>query len=246
MDSDPQACRPQTNRYRYEEFGDSPAWVRWETGILREIRSLVAVVVTLTATVLIGNVPAARAQDGSHRVASDRSPAVHAVVQCAPGPTPSARQSQLNTTPKGRGPWHVPHDPCNTEPIQHWNNCAYWADEKRPDIWRYAVLQPGGGYGPRGGAWHIKLDAAKFGFKISHRPKVGDIAAWPPNAVMGTRRFGIETITHMASPGGHVAYVERVRGKQITISSTGLDTKGGYTFSFKYNRRQSYFIHRGR
>jgi surface antigen len=131
--------------------------------------------------------------------------------------------------------------------LLHWDNCAYWAEEKRPDIWRNAVLQPDGGYTHgAGGAWNIKIDAARYHYRISHLPKVGDIAAWPPNAKMGTHKSGTRTITHYASPGGHVAYVERVRGRQITISTTGLDTAGGYTFSLKFNRTRTFFIHRGR
>lgn len=207
----------------------------------RPMARLAAGVAVMATVVLMGYPPAANAHVA--RAAVSRT-----TVQCSPGPTPLTTKSRFNTTPAGHGPWQVPRDPCNTEELLHFDNCAYWADEKRPDIWRYAVLQPKGGYshGAGGGAWNIKIDAKKYGFNINHKPKRGDIAAWPPNAAMGTEQSGGRTITHFASPGGHVAYVEKVRGKKITISTTGLSTLGGYTFTIKYNRHRTFFIHRGR
>jgi surface antigen len=206
----------------------------------RQVSTLAITASAVVTTALVGYAPRALA----HSAVSARP----AAVQCAAGPTPSARKSTYNTTPSGHGPWRVAHDPCNGEPLMHWDNCAYWAEEKRPDIWRNAVNRPGGGYShlAGGGAWNIKIDARKYGYRISHKPKSGDIVAWPPNAVMGTQKAGTQTITHFASPGGHVAYVESVRGKRITISSTGLGTAGGYTFTLKFNRHKAFFIHRGR
>jgi surface antigen len=209
-----------------------------------KLRSAVAVAVSLMATVGLGSAAATTVHAGTAR---SMSAASRAVVLCAPGPLPSTKKSPFNTTPPGPGPWHVPRDPCNSELLLHWDNCAYWAEEKRPDVWRDAVMRPGGGYSHgNGGAWNIKIDAKKYHFKITHKPKVGDLAAWPPNAIMGSHKFGVQTITHVASPGGHVAYVEKVHGKRITISTTGLDTVGGYTFSLKFSRHKTYFIHHGR
>jgi surface antigen len=136
----------------------------------------------------------------------------------------------------------VPRDPCNSEPLAHWTNCAYWGEEKRPDIWRYAVDNESGEYI----AWQVKGDAAKYGFHINHTPQVGDLAAWPPNATMGTEKSGNRTIVHIASAGGHLAYVQHVHGQRIAISTTGIDSHGGYTFTIKYNQRRTFFIHRGR
>jgi surface antigen len=210
---------------------------------LREIRAVLTVAVAMTATAFVGTVSPAIA----HGTAAAVTPSARAVVACAPGPTPSSSKSRFNTTPAGRGPWHVPHDPCNSEPLVHWDNCAYWAEEKRPDIWRDAVMQPDGGYNHAGGgAWNIKIDAKKYGYQISHKPKRGDLAAWPPDAVMGTSKSGTQTMTHYASPGGHVAYVEKAHGKKVTISTTGIDTAGGYTVTLKFNRHKTYFIHRSR
>jgi surface antigen len=205
----------------------------------RSITALVSAALAVTTTTLVGHAPQASA-----RVPAANLPAV---VQCARGPLPLATKTRFNTTPAGHGPWQVPLDPCNSEPLMHWDNCAYWAEEKRPDVWRNAVLRPGGGYTHGGGgAWNIKIDAKKYHYRISHKPKVGDLAAWKPNAKMGTEQRGRRTITHFASPGGHVAYVEKVHGKHVTLSSTGLGTAGGYTFKLKFSRLKTFFIHRGR
>jgi surface antigen len=153
--------------------------------------------------------------------------------------------STYNTTPSGPGPWTVPTDPCNTEGRGYSNiyeNCAYWGAEKRPDIWTRAVWIYGYTVAPTG-AWDIELDAAEAGFSIDHTPQVGDLVAWPPNAVMGTDSNGGQWT---ASPGGHVAYVEAVNSAStITVSEMGVDSDpvGGYTSVLTYNPSASYFIH---
>ncbi len=169
-----------------------------------------------------------------------------ATGQCT-GLVPSTTPSSFNRTPRGAGPWHVPLDPCNPEPLAHYTNCAYWGAEKRPDIWQNAVLQPDGGYGhgASGGAWNIKIDAATYGYRISHRPKAGDLAAWPPNATMGSEKSGSGTIIRLASPGGHVAYVEKAWASRVKLSTTGIGSHGGYTFILKFNKHKTFFIHRG-
>jgi surface antigen len=135
-------------------------------------------------------------------------------------------------------------DPCNTEARPgngYYENCAYWAAEKRPDIWVNAVWKYGYPEAP-GGAWNIELDAAKAGYPIDHNPQIGDVVAWPPNAEMGT---GSEGGAYTASSGGHVAYVENVNADgTITISEMGVSgSTGGYTDTFTYNQEDSYFIH---
>jgi surface antigen len=160
--------------------------------------------------------------------------------------TAATKRSRFNTTPKGAGPWHVPLDPCNSEGSglrsTPYSNCAYWAAEKRPDVWRRAVLKYGYPKAP-GGAWNVELDAKRAHFPINHRPKVGDLGAWPPGATMGTTKTGV---TRFASPGGHVAYVEKVRKhRSITLSSMGIGSSpsGGYTFTIRFNKAESFFIH---
>lgn len=157
--------------------------------------------------------------------------------------TSSTTASRYNTTPKGHGPWQVPLDPCNSEGQGNastpYYNCAYWAAEKRPDLWANAVLKYGYDVAP-GGAWNIEVDARRAGYRISHRPRVGDIAAWPDNATIGHTRRGR---TFTASPGGHVAYVQRVRASRITISTMGVSNHGGKTETITFNRHKTYFIH---
>lgn len=179
-------------------------------------------------------------------VANAQPRAAVAAAHCD-GSVPSTKHSVYDTTPTGAGPWQVPRDRCNPEGFDHYMNCAYWAAEKRPDIWKNAVSKPGGGYTHGlGGAWNVELDAKKYGYRINHTPRVGDIAAWPPNAAMGTQTSHGTTLTRYASDGGHVAYVEKVVNDHITVSSMGLHSAGGYTFTLKYNRHKTYFIHRGR
>jgi surface antigen len=134
-------------------------------------------------------------------------------------------------------------DPCNSEARPgngFYENCAYWAAEKRPDIWVNAVWK----YGypqPPGGAWNIELDAQQAGYPIDHTPQAGDVVAWPPNATMGTLVGSGPTF---ASAGGHVAYVESVNGEgTITISEMGLNDEGGYTTILGYDPQESWFIH---
>lgn len=193
------------------------------------------------------------------------STAVHASVvvhakpasrHCTSTSRTGAKPSKYNRTPNRAGPWRVPLDPCNTEAggahKVPYANCAYWAAEKRPDVWVHAVWKFG--Y-PRfhGGAWNIERDAHKAGYRISHHPKVGDLALWPPNARMGFSSTGSASNgskqIYVASPGGHVAYVEKVgMHGQIKISTMGWLTlsggdDGGYTVTFIYNKDRSFFVH---
>jgi surface antigen len=166
------------------------------------------------------------------------------VQRCSSPSTTGTAPSRYNTTPPGSGPWQVPVDPCNTEAGHHgdfYENCAYWAAEKRPDIWVNAVWKYG--YARPGGGWDVELDAKKAGYPINHSPQPGDIVAWPPNAVMGSTRKGTTASRRVvswfrASPGGHVAYVESVNGYDITISEMGSPPfVGGDTETFEYNPR---------
>jgi surface antigen len=179
-------------------------------------------------------------------VATGHSSVLTAAHRCASGPVVSTVPSVLNRTPHAPNPWTVPIDPCNSEAMpgaKHppYSNCAYWAAEKRPDLWRHAVLRYG--YTHVGGGWDIEIDARRAGYHIGHRPKAGDIAAWRPNARMGGEGHGIVAY---ASPGGHVAYVEKVLSHhRIKISEMGITSSGGYTKRLRYSKH-TYFIHRGR
>ena len=156
--------------------------------------------------------------------------------------------SRYNRTPPGGGPWKVPIDPCNTEGTgarrsNIYGNCAYWAAEKRPDVWVYAVWRYGYQVAP-GGAWNIELDAQRAAYPIDHSPRSGDLAVWPPNARMGVEEPGGRLT---ASPGGHVAYVERVKpGGTIVISEMGSGRAaagaGGMTLPLVYDTRSTYFL----
>jgi surface antigen len=164
------------------------------------------------------------------------------------GITPSA----YNTTPPGEL-WQVPKDPCNTEGRsgnEYYENCAYWAAEKRPDIWVEAVWKYGYSQ-PPGGAWNIELDARRAGFPIDHVPAAGDVAAWPSDGAMGAvvpfpgaQENAWETWT--ASPGGHVAYVEAAEpGGIIVISQMGVaGAQAGETNTLRYDAAETFFIHR--
>lgn len=176
--------------------------------------------------------------------ASSRTAALSADTECTSPSSTGSDPSKYNRTPKGAGPWHVPLDPCNTEGSgaskTPYYNCAYWAAEKRPDVWVNAVWKYGYSQ-TRPGAWRIPVDAKKAGYPVDHKPKVGDIAAWGQNVQMGTTAGGV---TYTASPGGHVAYVEKVRSHhRITISSFGQGTGGGYTTTIAFNRKHTQFIH---
>ena len=168
----------------------------------------------------------------------------HATPQCSSPSSTGTTPSQYNTTPPGPGPWQVPVDPCNTEKdggggANFFNNCAYWAAEKRPDIWVNAVWPFGYSQAP-GGAWNIELDAAQAGFSIDHTPRPGDVTDWPPNATMGTSG----RTSWYASADGHVAYVEAVNDDgTITISQMGVNSLGGYTTRLNYDRMETFFIH---
>jgi surface antigen len=146
----------------------------------------------------------------------------------------------------------VPKDPCNTEGRsgnEYYENCAYWAAEKRPDIWVEAVWKYGYSQSP-GGAWNIELDAQQAGFPIDHAPAAGDVAAWPPDGTMGTAvpfpgAQGGASGTWTASPGGHVAYVEAVEPEGVVvISQMGVaGTQAGETNALRYNAAETFFIH---
>jgi surface antigen len=154
------------------------------------------------------------------------------------------KASKYNRTPTGSGPWKVPLDPCNTEGTgatdTPYDNCAYWAAEKRPDVWVKAVWKYG--YSTKKpGAWRIKADAHRAGYSINHRPQAGDIAAWGRNAAMGHSPDGV---SYTASPGGHVAYVENVASKaKIVMSSMGTGVDGGVTTPLVYDKKHTFFIH---
>jgi surface antigen len=170
-------------------------------------------------------------------------------------PSPSGSglaPSAFNTTPTGEL-WQVPIDPCNNEgksQSNYYDNCAYWAAEKRPDIWVEAVWKYGYPEAP-GGAWNIELDAAKAGFRfpIDHVPAAGDIAAWPDNASMGSTvpitGIGGAFGGAYASEGGHVAYVEAIEPEGvIVISQMGAVAEHGETIGLRYNAEETFFIHR--
>jgi surface antigen len=170
--------------------------------------------------------------------------ATKAARDCGNPSHASTDPSRFNRTPKGADPWQVPLDECNTEgagaSTTPYYNCAYWAAEKRPDVWVNAVLLYGYS-SKRPGAWRIPVDAQKAGYRVDHHPVVGDIAAWGRNDQMGTTSGGT---TYTASPGGHVAYVEHVRPHgRITISSMGQGATGGYTTTIKFNKKHTRFIH---
>jgi len=207
----------------------------------RPATSLIALVLTLasvaTCSSALGKSSAPAQQSGALPAARRH---------CSSPSSTGTAPSQYDTTPRGPGPWHVPRDPCNTEANGRrdmYGNCAYWAAEKRPDIWVNAVWIYG--YPKPYGGWDVELDARKAGYPINHVPHVGDIAAWPPNALIGIGyRGGKSPTVYQASPGGHVAYVERVNGNSITISEMGTaGVDGGVTLTFEYEPKQSWFIH---
>jgi surface antigen len=204
---------------------------------MRAVR-LAATGVAAISLVLGALGPVASASAGNRLAPRD-----HGHDDCGDPSHASTKPSKFNTTPNGGGPWKVRLDPCNTEGAGSestpYYNCAYWAAEKRPDVWVNAVLLYGYS-STKPGAWRIRVDARKAGYPITRRPKAGDIAAWARNATMGTTATGI---TYTASPGGHVAYVERVlTHHRITLSSMGQGSDGGYTTTIKFARHTS-FIH---
>lgn len=167
-----------------------------------------------------------------------------AAKQCTSTSKTGSRPSRYNRTPKGAGPWSVPLDPCNTEgtgaSATPYFNCAYWTAEKRPDVWVNAVWKFG--YSTKKpGAWRILVDAKKAGYPTDHKPQAGDIAAWGRNAPMGNAPGGTH---YTASPGGHVAYVEKVLSKsKIVMSSMGTGANGGITTKLMFNKKHTTFIH---
>jgi surface antigen len=181
---------------------------------------------------------------GSASATGARPTKAHA-ASCTVTSATSIKVSKYNKTPKGSGPWHVALDPCNPEGLglstPPYYDCAYWAAEKRPDVWTNAVDKYGYAVAP-GGAWNVEIDAKRAHYSITHTPKVGDIAAWKPNATMGHTGDGT---TYSASPGGHVAYVQKVHGRHITISTMGVSNDGGKTETLVFNTK-TFFIHKTR
>jgi surface antigen len=160
----------------------------------------------------------------------------------------SPHVTRYNRTPGGAGPWHVPFDRCNYEGRamgDHsvpYSDCAYWAAEKRPDVFYGPVNKYGYKQYPYG-AWNVAVDAYKGGYRVNHRPQVGDIAAWKSNATMGRASNGMSW--YRAARGGHVSYVEAVHGSFITLSDMGHNpNNGGYTFELEYSHTRTYFIHK--
>lgn len=170
--------------------------------------------------------------------------------QCSSTSSTGTEPSIYNTTPPGPGPWQVPADPCNTEGkglSSIYTNCAYWASEKRPDVWVNAVWIYG--YPPGDGAWAIKLDAEKAGYEVSHSPEAGDLIVWKGGEAMGKYVGGyaegaIGTAGGPNGEGGHVAYVEKVDSPGvITISQMGwVGVEGGTTSELEYDGESSWFI----
>jgi surface antigen len=104
--------------------------------------------------------------------------------------------------PEGSAPYYTPTD--------YFTNCAYWAAEKRPDIWLSAIRKYGYPAGEGAAAWYG--DAVKAHYPVDHTPKVGDIAVWVPPY------------------GHHVAYVEQVLADgSIVVSEMDLVTQSGRT-----------------
>lgn len=164
--------------------------------------------------------------------------------QCTSTSATGTKASKYNRTPKGPGPWQVPLDPCNTEgagaATTPYDNCAYWAAEKRPDIWVNAVWKYGYS-AAHPGAWRIRVDAKRAGYVVNHHPSAGAIAAWGRSAAMGT---GGGDVIYTASAGGHVAYVEKVDSKsKIVMSSMGTGVDGGQTTTLMFDKRHTFFIH---
>jgi surface antigen len=209
-------------------------------------RFLAAIAAGSAAVTLVALAPAALAT--SRRVAM-QAHAYAGRAGCSSTSLTGTKPSVFNTAPAHIGTWHVPIDPCNTEGTGSgrtpYYNCAYWGAEKRPDIWVHAVWTYGYTVAPYG-AWNVEIDARRAGFVINHRPRVGDLAAWPPNARMGTWTRGSRYRTFQASPGGHVGYVQKVRGTTITISTMGVASTHGVTERFTFNKRKTYFIHHRR
>lgn len=126
-------------------------------------------------------------------------------------------------------------------PANYWQNCAYWATVKRPDVELYAVRRYGYTQAP-GGAWNWEPDAVRAGYAVDHTPEAGDIMVWPDNAATELVNGGVQT----ASPGGHVEYVEQVLPDGSIISSSmGVGTApAGYDFWNAASASSvAYFIH---
>ena len=199
-----------------------------------------------TASVIAGTALAAGlslglAASASASTASKTAASYGCTASATPTPT------KFNRTPSG-DTWRVPFDRCNYEgkakgmsSVDYSDN-AYWAAEKRPDLFWGAVNTYGYKQAPYG-AWNIELDAHKAGYSITSTPQVGDLAAWKPNAMMGQSE---DTYSwYQASSGGHVSYVEAVNGDgSIVVSETGHGTgdNAGYTFALRYTKA-TYFIH---
>jgi surface antigen len=173
------------------------------------------------------------------------APARGVAGSCTASATPAP--TKYNRTPGGAGPWRVPFDRCNYEGRAMgdrsvpYNDCTYWAAERRPDVFYGAVNKYGYKQYPYG-AWNVAVDAQKDGYRIDHSPQPGDIAAWRSHATMGRATNGMSYYT--AANGGHVAYVEAVNGAFITLSEMGHNpSDGGYTYDLQYSGA-TYFIHK--
>ncbi|HVT65138.1 MAG TPA: CHAP domain-containing protein [Mycobacteriales bacterium] len=199
-----------------------------------------------TATVITGTVLAAGLSLGLATPAS--ASAAHkaaASAGCSASAAPAS--NKFNRTPDGES-WTVAFDRCNYEgkamgsTSTPYDDNAYWAAEKRPDLFWGAVNTYGYKVAPYG-AWNIEIDAKKAGYSITNTPQVGDIAAWKPNAMMGQTPDGYNW--YQASSGGHVSYVEAVNADgTITVSETGHGTDDyGHTFDLRYTKA-TFFIHR--
>jgi surface antigen len=129
-----------------------------------------------------------------------------------------------------------------------YTNCAYWAAEKRPDVWVNAVWKYGDP--PGDGAWAIKLDAEKAGYSLNHSPEAGDLAVWKGGETTGKYVGGFgEGSTGIAGgpngEGGHVVYVGAVdRPGAVTTSEMGVGgIEGCVTGELEYDAESTWFIH---
>jgi surface antigen len=137
-------------------------------------------------------------------------------------PTPANTAPECpvsSTSPFCVWPTEPPYDPSNPEGQAPWSaanyfeNCAYWAAEKRPDIDQAAIGRYGYPLAPHG-AWNWAPDAEHAGYSVTHTPAVGDIAVWPPEY-------------EGASAGGHVSYVEAVEPEgAVVVSEMGFNGAG--------------------
>lgn len=144
-----------------------------------------------------------------------------------PSPRRLPAASKYNTTPKCRVTRRVPvciwphNPPADSRDPEYWGpstyseNCAYWTAEKRPDIEQHAIQVYGYHRSP-GGAWNWVPDARRAGYPVNHSPHAGAVVVWPDHATTALAGGG----SFRASPGGHVAYVQRVFSDESFIASS--------------------------